>query len=103
MVSTEPFHCVDLMVVVAGPLTPKVVTVVAAPIPSFPPFLVVVAARIATVEYPTVAAVLIPSRRVVKLLASSNILSDQFFRVIGVGVVLGGSEKLGDRGRPFTK
>jgi len=103
MMTSEHFDHVDLMVVIVGPLTPKVVMVVTAPIPSFPPFLVVIAARITTIESPIVVMVVISSRRVVGLLASSNVFSDQFFRVMGVGIVLGGSEKLGNRGRPFTK
>ena len=91
------------MVILAGPLTPEVVTVVVASIPSFPPFLVVVVVRIATVEPPMVVTVVVSSRRVVGLLASSDVFSDQFFYVITISVVLGHSEKLSDHGRPFTE
>ena len=47
--TSEPLDRIDLMVVLVGPLTLEVITVVAAPIPSFPPFSVVVAMRIAIV------------------------------------------------------
>ena len=64
------------MVVLMGPLTPEVITVVAASIASFPPFSVVVAAGIVTVESPTVVTIVVLSRRVVELLASPNIFSN---------------------------
>jgi len=91
------------MVVVVGPLTPEIVTVVAAPIPSFCAFLIINAVRIATIELSMVVAIIISSRRVVGLLTSPEIFSDQFLRVIDICVVLGVSEELGDCGRPFMK
>ena len=67
------------MVIITGPLTPKIVTVVAAPIRSFPTYSVVIAARIATIESPMVVTIVISSRRVVGLLPSSDVFSDQLF------------------------
>jgi len=74
--TSEPLDRIDLMVVLVGPLTLEVITVVAAPIPSFPPFSVVVAMRIAIVESPMAVAVVVSSTGVVGLLASSDVLSD---------------------------
>jgi hypothetical protein len=101
--TSEPFDHVDLMVVVAGPLTLEIIMVVAAPVPSFSVFSIISVVRIATIESPTVVTIIISSRRVVGLLASPDVFSNQFLRVIGVSVILGSSEELTDRGRPFMK
>jgi hypothetical protein len=50
--TSEPFDHVDLVVIVVGPLTPKIIMVAAAPVPSFFVFSIINVARIVTIELP---------------------------------------------------
>lgn len=56
--TSKPLDYVVLVVVFMRPLTPKVITVVTVPIPSFTPVPIVVATGIAVVESPTVVTVM---------------------------------------------
>ena len=91
------------MVVVTGPFTPEFITVVTAPVPPLSEVPIIVAARIAAVKPPAAVTIIISSGRLVILLTSSDVFPDQFLRVIGVGVIFGSSEELGDRAQPLTK
>jgi len=84
--------CVYLMVAVARSLASEITAVVATPVPPFSVVAVVAAARIPVIE----ASMTIISSG--KLVSSSHIFSDVFFSVVGVGVVFGRGEELGDRG-----
>ena len=88
--------CVHLVVVVTRSLASKIVAVVTAPVPPFSVVTVVAAARILVIE---ASAAIISSGR---LVGSSRIFSNEFFCVIGISVVFGRGEELGDRGRSFA-
>jgi len=79
--SIGALDCVHLVVVVTRSLASEIVTVVAMPVPPFSVVAVVAAAKIPVVETPMTV---VSSGR---LVGSSHILSDEFFCVIGVGVV----------------
>jgi hypothetical protein len=70
--------------------------VVAVPVPVVT---IVVALKALVVETPVVVVV---SRRLLVLLSSSDVFSDEFFCVIGVGVILGCGEEFGDRAWPLA-
>ena len=91
------FDCVHLVIVVARSFAPEIIAVVAAPIP---PFSVVVAPKASVVE---MSAVVVLSGRLLVLLGSPNVFSDELFCVIGVGVILGRGEDFSDRGRPLAQ
>jgi len=88
--------CVHLVVVVVRSLAPKVIAVVATPIPSFLVVAVIASPRVAVIETSTAV---IPLGR---LLDSSDVFSDELFCVVGVGVVFGCGEEFSDRGRPLA-
>jgi len=88
--------CIYLMIVVARLLASEIVTIITTPIPPFSEVAVVATAGIPVVETPT--AVVSSGR----LLDSSYIFSDEFFCVVGVAIILGCGEELGDYGRPFA-
>jgi len=73
---SELLDRVDYMVIIAGPFTPKIIMVITVPVPLFSVFSVVVAMRIAIIESPTIIAIIFSSRRVVGLLAPSDVFSD---------------------------
>jgi len=87
-------NCVHLVIVVARSLASEIVTIFTTPVP---PFSVVAAVGIPVVKTPM--AVVSSGR----LLSSSYIFSDELFCVVGIGVVFGCGEELGDRGRPFAQ
>jgi len=89
--------CVYLMVAVTRSLASEIVAVVAMPVPPFSVVAVVTAARIPLIEAST--TVILPGR----LDGSSHIFSDEFFSDVGIGVVFGCGEELGDRGRSFAQ
>jgi len=95
--SVGTLDCVHLVVVVTRSLASEIVTVVATPVPPFSVVAVVAVARIPVVEASTT---IVSSGR---LVGSSHIFSDEFFCVIGVGVVFGRGKELSDRGWPFTQ
>ena len=95
--SIGALDCVHLVVVVTRSLASEIVTVVATPVPPFSVVAVVAVARIPVVEASTT---IVSSGR---LVGSSHIFSDEFFSIVGIGVVFGRGEELGDRGRPFAQ
>jgi len=95
--SIGTLDCVHLVVGVTRSLASEIVAVVATPVPPFSVVAVVTAARVPIVEAST--TVVSPGR----LVGSSYVFSDEFFYVIGIGVVFGRGEELGDRSRPFTQ
>ena len=88
--------CVHLVVVVTRSLASEIVAVVAAPVPTFSVVAVVAVARIPV--FKASMAIIPPGR----LVGSSRILPDEFFSVVGISVVFGRGEELGNRGRPFA-
>jgi len=94
--SIGTLDCVYLVIVVTRSLASEIVMIFTTPVPPFSVVAVVAAAGILVVKTP--AAVISSGR----LLDSSYILSDELFSVVGVGVVFGRSEEIGDRGRPFA-
>ena len=90
--SVGTLDCVHLVVVVTRSFSSEIVTVVATPVPPFSVVAVVAAARIPVVEASTTVISL------GRLVDSSHIFSDEFFCVIGIGVVFGCGEEIGDRG-----
>ena len=95
--SIGALDCVHLMVVVMRSLASKIIAVVASPVPTFSVVAVVAAARVPVVEASTTV---ISSG---KLIGASRIFSDEFLCVIGICVVFGRGEVLGDRGRSFAQ
>jgi len=95
--SIGTLECVHLVIVVARSLASEIVTIVTTPVPPFSVVAVVAAAGILVVETPTAVVSL------GRLLGSSYIFWDELFYVVGVGVVFGRGEELGDRGRPFVQ
>ena len=95
--SIRTLDCVHLVVVVTRPLAFEIVTVVATPIPPFSVVAVVAAARISVVDAST--TVVLSGR----LVGSSHVFSDEYFCVVGIGIVFGRGEELGDRGWSFTQ
>jgi len=91
--SIRMLDCVHLVVVVARSLASEITTVVAAPVPTFS---VVAASRILVIKAST--AIILPGR----LVGSSRIFSDEFFGVVGISVVFGRGEELGNRGQSFA-
>jgi len=87
---------VHLVIVVARSLASEIVTIVTTSVPPFSMVAVVTAAGIPVVETPT--AVVSSGR----LLDSSYIFSDELFCVVGVGLIFGRGEELGDCGRSFA-
>ena len=87
--SIGALDCVHLVIVVTRLLASEIVVVVATPVP-------VTAASVPVVEASTTV---VSSGR---LVGASHIFLDELFCVIGIGVVFGRGEELGDRGRPFA-
>ena len=94
--SIRTLDCVHLVVVVTRSLASEIVAVVAAPVPPFSVVAVVAAVRILVIK---ASATIISSGR---LVGSSHIFSDEFFSVVGISVVFGRGEELGNRGRSFA-
>jgi len=94
--SIGTLDCVHLVVVVTRSLASKIVAVVAAPVPPFSVVVVVAAARIPVIE--ASAAIISPGT----LVGSSRIFSDEFFDVVGIGVVFSRGEELGNCGQSFA-
>ena len=103
VMTSESFDRVDLLVIVTRSLTPEFITVVAAPVPPLSEVSIVVASRIVTVKPSVVVAIAISSGRLVVLLTSSDVFSNQFLCIIDVGVIFGSSMELDDRARPLMK
>ena len=95
--SVGALDCVYLVVAVVRSLASEIVTIITMPVPPFSVVVVIATAGIPVVETPTA---IISSGR---LLGSSYVFSDEFFCVVGIGVVLGCGEELSDHGRPFTQ
>ena len=95
--SVGTLDCVHLVVVVTRSLASEIVAVVTSPVPTFSVVAVVSTAGVPVVEASTTV---VSSGR---LVGASRIFSDEFFYVIGIGVVFGRGEELGDRGRPFAQ
>jgi len=85
--SVGTLDCVHLVVVVMRSLASKIVTVVAMPVPPYSVVVVVAAARVPVVEASTIV---VSSGRQV---GSTHFFSDEFFCVIGIGVVFGHGEE----------
>jgi len=88
---------IHLVVVDARALAPEVITIVTPPIPVFSVVAVIGATMVPVVKTTTT---LIPSRR---LVGTSRIVSDVFFRVISIGVIFGRGKEFSHRGRPFAQ
>jgi len=89
--------CIHLVVVVAGALSSKIVAIVAPPVPTVLVITVVGATMVPVVEATTT---IVSPRRLVR---SSRIIPDEFFCVVGVGLVFGRGKKLGHRCWPFAE
>jgi hypothetical protein len=94
--SIGALDCIYLVIVVARSLASEINTIVTTPVPPFSAVAVVATAGIPVVETPT--AVVSSGM----LLGSSYVFSDELFCVVGIGVILGCGEELGDCGRPFA-
>ena len=92
--------CVHLVIVVARSLASEVIAVVATPIPPFSVVAVVATPKASVVE---TSVVVVPSGRLLVLLGSSDVFSDELFCVVDVGIILGRGEEFGDRGRPLAQ
>jgi hypothetical protein len=101
--TSESFDRVDLMIVVTGSFTPEFITVVTTPISSFLEVPIIIVARSATVKPPAVVAIVVSPGRVVILLTSSDVFSDQFLHVVSVDVIFGSSKELDNHAWPLTK
>jgi hypothetical protein len=101
--TSELFDCVDFMVVVTRSFTLEFIKVVAAPVTSFSEVPIIIMLRIVIVKPSTVVAIIVSSGKVVALLAPCDVFSNQFLHVVGIGVIFGGSEELGDHARPLAK
>ena len=82
------------MVIVARSFTSKIITTVAALDPPFSVVSVVGASKAGDVETSVVVSGVVPSRRLLVLLDSSNIFSDVFLCVVGIDVVFDHGEEL---------
>jgi len=88
---------VHLVIIVTRSLASEVITVVAAPIPRISVVAVIAMPRVSVVE--TSMAVVSSGR----LLGSSDVLFDEFFCVVGVGVIFGRGKEFGNRGRSLAQ
>jgi len=88
--------CIYFVVVVAGTLSSEIVAIVTPPVPTFPVIAVVGATVVPVVE---ATATIISTRR---LVGTSRIVPDEFFCVVGIGVILSRGEELGHRCWPFA-
>jgi len=95
--SIRTLDCVYLVIVVARSLASEIVTIITTPVLPFSVVVVVAAVGIPVVE--TSTAVVSSG----KLLGSLYVFSDELFCVVGIGVVLGCGEELGDHGWPFAQ
>jgi len=89
--------CVHLVVVVTRSLAPEIITIVTSPVPTFSVVAVVTVTRVPIVEASTTV---VSSGR---LVGASRIFSNEFFCVVGIGIVSCCGEELGNRGRPFAQ
>jgi len=96
--TSETLDYVDLVVAVARSFASEIVTVIAAHVPPFSVVAVVAASEASVIE---TSAVVIPSGKLLVLLGSSNVFSDELFYVIGV--ILGCGEEFGDRACPLAE
>ena len=94
--SVGTLDCIHLVIVVARSLSSKVIAVVVAPIPPFSVVAVITTSRVSVVKMSTAV---VPSGR---LLGSSDVLSDELFYVVGIGVIFGRGKEFGDSGRPLA-
>ena len=101
--TSEMLDCVDFMVVVTRSFTLEIVMVVATPVPPFSVVAIIVAPKAADVETFAVVSVVVPSRRLLVLLGSSDVFPNELFCVINIGVIFGRGEELGDLGWPLAQ
>ena len=99
----ELLDCVDFVVIVVRSFTPKIIIVVAAPIPPFSMVAIIIAPKAAVVEMSTVVSGVISLWRLLVLLGSSNVFSDELFCVVGIGIIFGRGEELNNRARPLAQ
>jgi len=95
------FYC--SLPVVARLFTPKIVTVITAPIPTFLVVAIIVALKVAVVETSAIVSGVISSRRLLVLLGSFDIFSDELFYVVGIGIIFGRGKQLSNRARPLAQ
>jgi hypothetical protein len=95
--------CVDFVVIVVRSFTPKIIIVVAAPIPPFSMVAIIIAPKAAVVEMSTVVSGVISLWRLLVLLGSSNVFSDELFCVVGIGIIFGRGEELNNRARALAQ
>ena len=95
--SVRTFDGIYLVVVVARALASEIVAVVAAPVPALSVVPVIGTAMVPVVE---AAATIVTPRR---LVGTSGVISDEFFCVIGVGIIFGRGEELYHRCWPFAQ
>jgi len=95
--SVGALDCIHLVVVIARAPAPEIITIVTPPIPTFSMVAVVGATVVPVIKTTTTV---VPSRR---LVGTPRILSDEFFYVIGIGVVFCRGKELSHRGWPFAQ
>jgi len=88
---------IHLVVVIARALASEIVAVVTAPVPALSVVPVIGAVMVSVVE---AAATIVTPRR---LVGTSGVISDEFFCVIGVGIIFGCGEELCHRCWPFAQ
>ena len=98
--TSEALDCVDLVVVVARSFACDFIMVVTAPVPPFSVVAVVVAPKASVVK---TSAVVVPSGKLLVLLGSSDVFSDELFCIIVIGIILGRGEEFGDCARPLAQ
>ena len=103
MSTSKLLDCVDFMVVVTRSFTPEIITVVVAPVPPFSMVTVIGALKAMVIETSAVVSGVVPSRRLFVLLGSSDVFSDEFFYVIGIGIIFGRDEELSNRAWPLAQ
>jgi len=88
---------IHLVVVVAGALASEVIAIVTPPVPTFSVVVVVGATMAPVVETTTT---FVSSKR---LVGTSRIIPDEFFCVVGVGIIFSRGKELGHRRWPFAQ
>jgi hypothetical protein len=99
----ETLDRVDFVIIVARSFTPEIITVVVTPIPPFSVVASIIAPKVAVVKTSAVVSGIVSSRRLLILLGYSDIFSDEFFCVVGVGIIFGRGEELGDYAWPLVQ
>jgi len=100
LVVSPPIGTLDrihLVVMVAGALASEVIAIVTPPVPAFS---VVVVVRVMMVPVVETTTTVVSLRR---LVGTSRFVPDEFFCVVGVGVIFSRGKELGHRRWPFVQ